>query len=173
MITKKVDKTVPRVVDFYNSTKAGVECLDLRAYSMATIRQTKRWPMLIFFGILDIASVAANVIFKNKIPRTQTFNRRLFQLYIAMFFVLPQIERRRLSNNLSRQLLSMDLLSGTTGPRVKQVISAVSASGSKRKICAKCPTKADKKTPVACCKCHLPICKDHTAYYCFVCADGP
>ena len=176
MITKKVDKTIPEVVDFYNSSKGGVDCLDLMAHSMSTKRQTKRWPMVIFFDILDMASVAANVIFKNKFPGhklSKQDNRRLFQLDIATALMLPQIERRRLSKNLPRQLtLFMDLILGTTGPGVQQVIPAASASASKRKRCAKCPTKADKKTPVACCKCNLPICKHHTAYFCFVCADG-
>ncbi|KAK3801459.1 hypothetical protein RRG08_010042 [Elysia crispata] len=90
-----------------------------------------------------------------------------------MSFLLPQIERRRLLNNLPRQLTtSMDLVLDTTGPRVQKVTPAAPVSAPKRKRCAKCPSKTDKKTPVACCKRDLPICKEHTAYYCFACSGG-
>ena len=42
MVQRKSDKTIPEVDDFYNSTKGGVDCLDLLAHSMTTKRQTKR-----------------------------------------------------------------------------------------------------------------------------------
>ena len=42
MVQKKSDKMVPEVVDFNNSTKGGVGCLDLMAHSMTIKRQTKR-----------------------------------------------------------------------------------------------------------------------------------
>ena len=132
--------------------------------------------MVVFFNILDMASVASNVILKIKFPEHKLSNHDngiLFQLAIAMSFLLPQIERRRLLNSLPRQLTtSMDLVLATTGPRVQQVTPAAHVSAPKRKRCAKCPSKADKKTPVACYKCDLPICKDHTAYYCFACSGG-
>ena len=127
--------------------------------------------MVVFFNILDMASVASNVIFKIKFSEhklSNQDNRRLFRLDIAMSFLLPQIERRRRLSNLPRHLTtSMDLVLDTTGPRVQQVTPVAHVSAPKRKRCAKCPSKADKKTPVACCKRDLPICKDHTAYYCF------
>ncbi|KAK3740006.1 hypothetical protein RRG08_005278 [Elysia crispata] len=141
MAQKKSDETVREVVDFFISTKGGVDCLDLMAHSMTTKRQTKRWPMFVFFHILDMAS---NVIFKIKFPEHKLpnqDNRRLFQLDIAMSFLLPQIERRRLLNNLPIQLTtSMDLVLDT-----KKVTPAATVSAPKRKRCAKCPSKADKR----------------------------
>ncbi|KAK3788700.1 hypothetical protein RRG08_014954 [Elysia crispata] len=71
-----------------------------------------------------------------------------------MSFLLPEIERRRLLNNFPRQLTtSMDLVLDTTRPRVQQVTPRVQqvtpaapVSAPKKKRCAKCPSKADKKT---------------------------
>ena len=127
MVQTKSDKTVPEVVDFYNSTKDGVDCLDLMAHSITTKRQTKKWPMVAFFNILDMASVASNVIFKIKFPEHKLSNhdnRRLVQLDIAMSFL----------NNLPRQLTtSMDLVLDTTGPRVQQVTPDASVLCSQEK----------------------------------------
>ncbi|KAK3789601.1 hypothetical protein RRG08_061653 [Elysia crispata] len=96
MVLRKYHKTVPEVVDFYNSTKDGVDSLDLMAHSMTTKRQTKRWPIVVFFNILDMASVASNVIFKIKFPEHKLSNhdnRRLFQLDIAMSFFFASTNR--------------------------------------------------------------------------------
>ncbi|KAK3775030.1 hypothetical protein RRG08_014121 [Elysia crispata] len=79
-------KQLPEIVDFYNSTKGGVDCMDLMAHSMSTKRQIKGWPMVIFFNILDIASIAAVILFRQKFPANrlaQIDARRFFQSEIG------------------------------------------------------------------------------------------
>ena len=164
---RNLTKRSVRWLIFFISTKGGIDCLDLMAHLMTTKRQTQRWPMFVFFHILNMAS---NVIFKIKFPEHELpnqDNRRLFQLDIAMSFLLPQIERRRLLNNLPIQLTtSMDLVLDT-----KSHTSCTCLCSQEKEMC-QMSIKGRQKTFVACCKCDLPICKDHTAYYCLACPGG-
>ena len=78
-----------------------LDCLDLMARSMTAKRRIRRWPMLIFFDMFDMASIAAFVILKSKLPDSnlsQKDNRRFSQLEIAKGLMIPQIERRMLKN---------------------------------------------------------------------------
>ncbi|XP_024883854.1 piggyBac transposable element-derived protein 4-like, partial [Temnothorax curvispinosus] len=47
----------PDIVHFYNKDKGGTDCFDMLCHSFTVSRRTNRWPMQIFFGILDQAAV--------------------------------------------------------------------------------------------------------------------
>ncbi|XP_030745477.1 uncharacterized protein LOC115874468 [Sitophilus oryzae] len=67
----------PEIVNFYNETKGGVDSLDKKCACYKTGRRTRRWPQVIWFRILDIAGVNANVIF-NGVQRNKIMERRRF-----------------------------------------------------------------------------------------------
>ena len=50
--------------DFYNQTKGGVDSHDHKCSLYTTTRKTNRWPMRIFYGIIDSTLVNAFVIMK-------------------------------------------------------------------------------------------------------------
>ncbi|GFS15912.1 PiggyBac transposable element-derived protein 4 [Elysia marginata] len=83
---QKHNKEMPEVERFYNSTRGGVDTMDLMAHTVSSQRQTKRWPMVMFYNILDIGSIAASVVYSTKYPTEQfskTDKRREFQLSIS------------------------------------------------------------------------------------------
>ncbi|KAK7925721.1 hypothetical protein WMY93_008031 [Mugilogobius chulae] len=58
-------KAKPEPVVYYNRTKVGVDVLDqmLRMYSVKAA--TRRWPVAVFYNILDMAAVTAWILYKN------------------------------------------------------------------------------------------------------------
>ncbi|XP_071626836.1 uncharacterized protein [Temnothorax longispinosus] len=56
----------PDIVHFYNKNKGGTDCFDMLCHSFTVSRRTNRWPMQIFFGILDQAAVNARILLKCK-----------------------------------------------------------------------------------------------------------
>lgn len=58
------DRKKPEMITFYNSTKAGVDVVDALCGSYNVSRNSKRWSMTIFYGLLNIAAVNANIIFR-------------------------------------------------------------------------------------------------------------
>lgn len=63
----ELDKTTSEkqklsIVTFYNKTKGGVNKVDKNAKMYSTSRKNYRWPLTLFFHLLDIAGIIAMVI---------------------------------------------------------------------------------------------------------------
>ena len=184
IMNKSGERQIPEIVAFYNSTKGGVDCMDLMAHAMSTKRQTRRWPMVNFFNMLDIASIAAAILFRLKFPDHKLGkpdSRRFFQIDIARTMTYPHMNRRIALQTLPRQL--RQTMDQQIGPRHFEGVPDQSRSDStsntavlkKRKRCGKCPAKKDLKTSDLCDKCGIPVCQTHTvkkvSTICTVCND--
>ena len=62
------DSGKPEIINFYNSTKADVDTLDQLVRFYTVQRKTRRWPLTIFFNVLDIACYNAFVLYTLKYP---------------------------------------------------------------------------------------------------------
>lgn len=56
------DKHKPEMITCYISTKGGIDTVDLLSSNYDVARKTKRWRMEIFFGLMNIAGINAQVI---------------------------------------------------------------------------------------------------------------
>ena len=57
--------------------------MDQMAHAFTCKRKTKRWPMVMFFNMIDLASIASRVVFRAKFPMDQLShedNRQRFNL---------------------------------------------------------------------------------------------
>lgn len=48
----------PEIIKYYNSTKGGVDTVDFMIGNYSTARNSNRWPMTIFFSLLNIGIIA-------------------------------------------------------------------------------------------------------------------
>ncbi|CAD6218015.1 GSCOCG00011413001-RA-CDS [Cotesia congregata] len=60
------EKLKPEVVTFYNRTKAGVDVVDQLQGEYDVARDTRRWPMVIFYGFLSTLLVSMRKLFMKK-----------------------------------------------------------------------------------------------------------
>ncbi|XP_049798396.1 uncharacterized protein LOC126232131, partial [Schistocerca nitens] len=67
----------PEIIHDYNKTKGGVDALDEKTHNYTTSRRTRRWPMAVFYTMLDIAGVNAFVLYHGK-EDTDDVTRREF-----------------------------------------------------------------------------------------------
>ena len=58
----------PEIIEYYNSTKGGVDSLDQLVHAYMCKRQTKRWPMAFFLNMLDVGCVAALIVWLETFP---------------------------------------------------------------------------------------------------------
>ena len=55
---------LPKTVQFYNKTKCGVDILDQMAHRYSTRAAARRWPVHVFYNILDRAAINAWIIYR-------------------------------------------------------------------------------------------------------------
>ena len=52
----------PEVILYYNSTKGGVDTLDRMVRTYTCKRMTKRWPVALFYNMIDVSAVNAFIV---------------------------------------------------------------------------------------------------------------
>ena len=58
------EKRKPQIVHYYNKTKTGVDTVDQMLRSLSTRSQTRRWPVAVFYNVLDMVLLNAWISFK-------------------------------------------------------------------------------------------------------------
>ncbi|KAL1262856.1 hypothetical protein QQF64_005595 [Cirrhinus molitorella] len=161
-------KIKPEVIQYYNRTKGGVSSVKQMAENYTCKRQTKRWPMLLWYNMLDVALVNSHSIF---IAQHSSFmggghnTQRLFIKELVKELVLPQIHRRRTeSHGLSMNILeAMDRCGMPTSLSVvSSEFQEQSCQNRIRKRCYYCLSRRDRKVSKFCSECSRPVCKDHS-----------
>ncbi|XP_071316266.1 piggyBac transposable element-derived protein 4-like [Trachinotus anak] len=88
----------PEIIMDYNATKGGVDNMDKLVTAYSCKRRTLRWPLVIFFDMLDISAYNAFVIRMALNPewnRGKLQKRHLFLEDLGKALVRPQIEERQ------------------------------------------------------------------------------
>lgn len=156
----------PEIIDFYNSTKSGVDTLDQKCANYSSLRRTQRWPMAVFLRLLDMSTVNSFVVFnayKGNVP----IERSKFLKDLALSLVKPHMMRRK--NNLRIPLkIRLDIAEifnlRENFPQNDEETLEI------RKYCYLCPSKSHRKTKFLCVCCHKPICLQCASKICKICS---
>ncbi|XP_055910852.1 piggyBac transposable element-derived protein 4-like [Eupeodes corollae] len=74
----------PLMILDYNRTKGGVDVFDQMVSIHSCSRQTNRWPMVVFYNLLDVSALATVIIFRHFNPPSKNIkvfrNEKLIQL---------------------------------------------------------------------------------------------
>ena len=54
----------PEMINFYNKTKGGVDTMDQMCARYSTSRRTRRWPLCMFYGLINIAVTNVFILYK-------------------------------------------------------------------------------------------------------------
>ena len=140
----------PEIVNCYNETKAGVDTLDQIVRFYTTKRKTNRWPLTIFYNILDIAAFNSLILYTTKYPefaaKNKTRTRREF-----MKLLIEEIAEKYSDTLDSNQDIE-------PMPKLEKKIR-----------CYICPRDKDRKTKSVCNHCEVPICTEHSLSVCKNC----
>ena len=77
---EKSSKRIPETIRFYNSTKFGVDVADQMARKYSVKSKSCRWPLQVFFNILDLAGINAWILYKETTGENISRQEFLFQL---------------------------------------------------------------------------------------------
>lgn len=164
--TDDVDSGKPEIISFYNSTKGGVDEIDKKCSIYTCSRRSRRWPMTLFYRILDISSVNSHLLYN--IHETRKIDRGVFIKNLARQLVLEHMKRRVVNLRLPRELrMSMTRILGSDMPDTSQGHTSEQKT---RKICLSCPPKLNRKSTYRCYSCKKHVCLQCAKQVCPDCA---
>jgi len=131
----------PLIITFYNATKGGVDTADKMCAAYNVARNIKRWPMGIFFAILNISGINYQVIYHGN--DFKPIRRRIFLKSLAHELVIGQICRRSMSaigipTSLQKQLKQFY-------PEAEDNDEYTPGPSEKSRRCANCMSQSSKR----------------------------
>ena len=142
-------KKLPETVSFYNSTKYGVDVLDQMCRKYSVKAASRRWPVHVWYNILDLAAINAWILYKS--VTGQKISRRNFIVQLA----------EELRQSGSKQSVSKLSLSP---------VAPASADSRKRRHCQVARCKGNKSAE-RCLKCTRTVCGSCIGSRILVCVD--
>lgn len=162
------EKRKPAIITFYNHTKIGVDLVDQLCQKNNVARNTRRWPMVVFYNLLNVAAINAFCIYKaNQVDARNKLKRTDFLKNIAWEMVKPQIQQRSRTPQLPRELSRRALLLLGETPPVLEQEDRHSARGR----CFYCGRARDKTTRKWCASCNKWACNEHLKEICVSCFE--
>ena len=156
---------------FYNATKGGVDTFDQSCSAMTCSRKTRRWPLCIFYGIVNIVVNNGYTIFQAN-PDNSSVSRRKFAIDLALELARPwALHRLQNKRYLPRDITS--LICSVFEVQDMPVVAETSHGRTeKRQRCYICPSTANTRSKILCSKCSRITCSHHLRYTCEECYDN-
>ncbi|CAK1592735.1 unnamed protein product [Parnassius mnemosyne] len=165
------DKRKPDIITYYNRTKNGVDLVDKMCSLYDVARNSRRWPLTVFFNLMNISAINALCIYKANNGLTKVL-RRQFLSDIALGMMKP-LASRRMSTDCLPKILKLkisDFLGIPLDEQPQKVAS--SPRGGARGRCFLCGRKRNKTTRISCQLCGKFTCPDHCNYMCNSCYEN-
>jgi len=133
---EKSDTRIPETIRFYNSKKFGVDVTDqiTRKYSVKS--KSQRWPLQVFFNILDLAGINAYILYKETTGEEISRQEFLFQLGEELgteYQNERQLSKECLSETITNTAIDSILSSGRKACQIRYC-----KVNKTNKICIKC-----------------------------------
>lgn len=163
----KIDETTtelrkPEIITFYNTTKGGVDTADQMCGEYNVARNTKRWTMVVFYGILNIAGLNAAIVYFAK-----RSNRRSFLKQLGMELLKDHLKDRAKNDRVPAKTRANNARKFVGLP--DEQVSLIE-KGVTRRDCNFCTNR--RKSRYFCEKCSKCICLQHAHTFCLVCASN-
>nr|XP_023014742.1 uncharacterized protein LOC111504426 [Leptinotarsa decemlineata] len=93
----------PEIILDYNATKGGVDTVDRLCANYNVARNTRRWPMVVFYSVLNVTGINSFVVYCSNSPNPN-LKRRKFLQRLAMDLIRPHLVVRATILNIPRTL---------------------------------------------------------------------
>jgi hypothetical protein len=153
---------------FYNQEKGGVDSHDQMCSLYTTARKTNRWPIRLFYGIIDSAALNAFVIFTENVPKFgehKKEKRQKFLKELALALIIPHA-RQRFEVQQTPQDVKQVIRSCGILPATSPAPSTTQRHSAQHKRCYICPRSKDKKTKFICNECNNFMSEEYSKLLC-------
>ncbi|XP_021114632.1 piggyBac transposable element-derived protein 4-like [Heterocephalus glaber] len=154
----------PEIVTFYKKTKCGVNVVDELCSEYDVSRNTKRWPMVVFYLILNMSGINSIIVYKenNKCKISQ----RDFLRELGLELIKDQLQQWK---NIMYQPKDCKRILEQTDEQTGETSQEPPNQTARPARCQVCPTKKDRKTKRTCYHCKRYLCMEHAVRMCEDC----
>lgn len=157
-VDENTHKKKTEMIHFYNQTKGGVDTVDQMVGTYSTCkRQMQRWPMLLWYNVIDIGTLNA-YSFYSGITNAQ----RRFLTELSHELVTPYMRSRLECNPCLPTYTTAAMERCGMAKAAIQTQKGDTQDHQKRKKCIMCPRNQDRKTSNTCWECSDPVCSAHS-----------
>lgn len=171
---------------FYNSTKGGVDSIDQMARKYTTKRGTRRWPLSLFYTLIDIVCINSFSLYTLNYPewnKTKTNRRRIYLQNLGLELIRPNaLHRSKNLDGLQKPVIAA--LESILGWKLTQATASkrprLTGKGRCHLCCVAASSKNEvrnklSKTTIVCCSCEKYVCGKHSekSNICLQCKTEP
>ncbi|UYV83290.1 C9orf114 [Cordylochernes scorpioides] len=91
-------KRKPDIIMDYNLTKGGVDTIDQMVSNFSTSRRSRRWPLALFYALLDITALNSYIIFNYQIDKKDQKERSTFIVDLGRSLIDEHLATRNLNS---------------------------------------------------------------------------
>ena len=131
-----LDLQKPNLIEYYNQMKSGADTVDQMIATPNVARNTRSWPMVIFYKILNIAAISAQTI--HMLNSNVKISCRIFIRNLITRLVSEQIKKHsEISTGVHKpiHLKLHQFQKEVEGNSTNDIDMAPSTEGEKEKIC--------------------------------------
>nr|CAI5827950.1 unnamed protein product [Callosobruchus analis] len=164
------DTKKPFIIETYNSTKGAVDTFDQMCQNMCANRKTRRWPLCLFFNMINMACINSYVIYSHNVSLQggKPLSRQAYMMELHKELCSPQqIYRLQNTPNMSRSL-KRNIAEVLKQEEPTEHTIEQNQKG-KRTYCSTCPSAKKRMTVTYCPRCKKPICGEHQVKICQLC----
>lgn len=166
------DTRKPQVILDYNGTKGGVDTVDKMCAAYSVSRITKRWPCVVFYTLMNIGGINAQILHKFACPTKAPKHRRIFLKNLALSLMKEHLISRSTLRHLPQDIRCF--LKVTYGQCVEPTEEIEEINLPKRGVCRVCVMERKRTSAsMKCCRCQSFTCKKHASInvVCHDCED--
>lgn len=166
------NSTLPEIIQFYNETKGGVDMFNQMSGLYSTSRKTRRWPLCLFYGMLNTACLNAYILMRFNVTAKEgklDDSRQIFlmnlgeELLRPWMFIISRLNNKQLPRYIKETIgIMID---------IHHEEPEMSTRKGTQKRCHLCPRSKDKKIKTLCSKCGLNTCSNHSVTICQKCFE--
>lgn len=163
-LSENIDATGRNIT--WNKTNEETDTFDQLCSDYSTARRTRRWPLRMFFAMLDFALINSFILYQLN-SENESLNRLKFIQNLSLSLIKPFVQERMLMQTLRGSLKL--IISNTFDIDIPSLVQydPVDCRLEKRKRCAHC--NSDRKTQYVCSTCKRPRCDEHRSNQCIEC----
>jgi len=155
----------PEIITLYNATKGAVDNMDRMTENYTVARKSFRWPLTVFYSMLNIGGVNAQIIYQENCPNNKK-TRLDFLKCLSRELMKEHMEYRCTIISLPKEIKNKIVKYGFHVNATEE-IQRIRQSGR----CSFCDRNKDRKTTKVCTNCARLICRDHLIEMCPSCCE--